>query len=198
MITARASTLLGTEPVPGEETGETDIVNALIVSGSDRILALGEHAVYEIGPDLATRRRLHVARDVRPTVMSPDQPASGHLYSLDPTGDMPFAGTEILKHDLATAAIERRSLGARRHPSGIVFVSDPARPGHDAGGWLVGLVHDENTALTELVVLDANDFQAPLIARVHVTRRVPYGLQCTWAPAPSTPGAPSGTSDAPI
>ena len=197
-MTAAASTLLGTEPVPGEETGETDIANALIVSGSDRILALGEHAAYEIGAYLATRRRLHVARDVRPTVVSPDRPASGHLYSLDRTGDMPFAGTEMLKHDLATGAIERRSLGARRHPSGIAFVSDPARRGQDAGGWLVGLVHDDGTALTELVVLDANDFQAPLIARVHVTRRVPYGLHCTWAPASSAPGAPSGASGTPI
>ena len=82
---------------------------------------------------------------------------------------------------------EKRNPGALRHPGGFVFVGDPARRNHDDGGWHVGLVHVENTALAELVVLDANEPHSPALATVHITRRVPYGPYCTWAPAPSTP-----------
>jgi len=43
-------------------------------------------------------------------------------------------------------------------------------------------VHDENRTQTELVVLDAQHFEAKPLARVLLPQRVPYGFHGSWFP----------------
>ncbi|MFP6639260.1 MAG: carotenoid oxygenase family protein, partial [Myxococcota bacterium] len=40
----------------------------------------------------------------------------------------------------------------------------------------------DGTARSELVVMDASNFQAPPIARVKLPQRVPFGFHGSWVP----------------
>jgi carotenoid cleavage dioxygenase len=44
----------------------------------------------------------------------------------------------------------------------------------------VTFVHDEGNGTSELIVVEAQDFGAPPVARVRVPSRVPYGFHGTW------------------
>ena len=58
------------------------------------------------------------------------------------------------------------------------------RPGARAedDGWLVTYVHDDGTGASEMVVIEAQDFGAPPVARVQIPARVPYGFHGAWVP----------------
>jgi carotenoid cleavage dioxygenase len=87
----------------------------------------------------------------------------------------------LTRHDLVTGESLTYEHGPGRSTMETVFV--PAAP--DAGetdGWLMSVVHDENTGHGELVVLDAADFGAPPVARVMIPARVPYGFHGNWVP----------------
>jgi 8'-apo-carotenoid 13,14-cleaving dioxygenase len=93
-----------------------------------------------------------------------------------------FLGSGLLKHDLETGARQARDFGPNRHPGEFVFV--PARP--DAAedeGWLIGLVIDLNDETSELMILDAQDFDGAPVARVQLPHRVPPGFHGNWVPA---------------
>ena len=47
-------------------------------------------------------------------------------------------------------------------------------------GWLVTMVHDVPEGTAELVVLDAQDFNRPAVARVQLPQRVPFGFHGNW------------------
>ena len=90
----------------------------------------------------------------------------------------------LTRHDLVTGESLTYDHGPGRSTMETVFV--PAAP--DAGetdGWLMSVVHDENTGHGELVVLDAADFGAPPVARVMIPARVPYGFHGNWVPTPA-------------
>lgn len=63
------------------------------------------------------------------------------------------------------------------------FVPDPSRGDKEDGGWLLGFVCNERTLSSYLQVIDAETMKD--VARVHLTRRVPYGLLGTWIPRSS-------------
>ena len=42
--------------------------------------------------------------------------------------------------------------------------------------------HDEGTGRSSLVIVDARDFSAAPVARVHLPQRVPYGAHGSWIP----------------
>jgi carotenoid cleavage dioxygenase-like enzyme len=96
---------------------------------------------------------------------------------------MPFDGTVVFKHDLITGTRAHHDFGTGRHPGELLFVADPQRRTREDGGWLIGLVHDQTTSRTSLVVLDAADLTSRLAA-VPLPRRVPYGLHGLWVPNP--------------
>jgi carotenoid cleavage dioxygenase len=85
----------------------------------------------------------------------------------------------VVKWDLATGGCERYDLGPAAHPGEFVFVPDADADGEDEG-WAMGLVHDETSDRTDLVILDASDATADPVARVHLPRRVPYGFHGSW------------------
>lgn len=87
----------------------------------------------------------------------------------------------LTRHDLVTGETLTYEHGPGRSTMETVFV--PAGP--DAGeteGWLMSVVHDEHTGRGELVLLDADDFGAPPVARVLLPARVPYGFHGNWVP----------------
>lgn len=85
----------------------------------------------------------------------------------------------VIKYDLAAGDSEVFDLGPTAHPGEFVFVRESDTSGEDEG-WAMGLVHDDATERSELVVLDASDPAAEPVARVHLPRRVPYGFHGSW------------------
>lgn len=88
------------------------------------------------------------------------------------------------KFDLEKGTAERHRLGAGRFGGEAVFVPYPDAKAEDAG-WLLALVFDKAADKSELLVLDARDFGAKPVARVHLPGRVPYGFHATWVPGPA-------------
>ncbi len=54
-------------------------------------------------------------------------------------------------------------------------------------GWLVTFVHDVPEGKAELVILDAQDFTRPAVARVLLPQRIPYGFHGNWVSDRSVP-----------
>lgn len=49
-------------------------------------------------------------------------------------------------------------------------------------GYILSFVHDENSGQSECRILDAQNIQAPPLARVLMPQRVPLGFHATWIP----------------
>jgi carotenoid cleavage dioxygenase len=93
----------------------------------------------------------------------------------------PFLGTALYKHDLAAGIRQVHDFGPGRMPCEFVFI--PAHP--DAAedeGWLMGFVIDAGAATTDLVILDARDFEGPPLASIHLPHVVPPGFHGNWLP----------------
>jgi 8'-apo-carotenoid 13,14-cleaving dioxygenase len=94
-----------------------------------------------------------------------------------------------LKFDLHTGERSVFQHGPGRSAGEPVFVprqgSDPIDGEDD--GWLVTLVHDVPAGTAELVVLDAQDFSRPEVARVLLPQRIPYGFHGNWVSDRSVP-----------
>ena len=90
--------------------------------------------------------------------------------------------TRLYRHDLETGTRAEHDFGAGRHPGEFVFVPRTDDAAEDAG-WLLGLVIDRAADTTDLVVLDAADFGAPPVARVHLPHRIPPGFHGNWVSA---------------
>jgi carotenoid cleavage dioxygenase len=92
-----------------------------------------------------------------------------------------FLGQGLYKHDLEAGTRQVHDFGANRHPGEFVFVPASADAAEDEG-WLVGLVIDLNDETSELVILDAQDFEGTPVARVQVPHRIPPGFHGNWVP----------------
>lgn len=104
-----------------------------------------------------------------------------YAYTMALTG--PFLGSGLYKHDLEARTRQFHDFGVGRHPCEFIFI--PAHP--DAGedeGWLMGFVIDA-AGTTELMILDARDFEAPPRASVHIPHIVPPGFHGNWMPRSS-------------
>ncbi|GAQ82661.1 hypothetical protein KFL_001190040 [Klebsormidium nitens] len=66
------------------------------------------------------------------------------------------------------------------HPGGSPGAG--GSPGDEDEGWLVVHVWDEALRQSEVLVIDAKDFEGPVLARVVLPRRVPYGFHGTFLP----------------
>jgi carotenoid cleavage dioxygenase-like enzyme len=100
-----------------------------------------------------------------------------YAYTMALTG--PFLGAALYKHDLETRGREVHDFGRYRHPGEFVFV--PASP--DAAedeGWLIGLVVDAELQTTDLVILNARDFEGEPQANIRIPHRVPPGFHGNW------------------
>ena len=93
-----------------------------------------------------------------------------------------FLGGGLLKHDLETGTRQVHSFGPDKHPGEFVFVPASADAAEDEG-WLIGLVIDLAGETTELVILDAQDFEGEPVALVQLPHRIPPGFHGNWVAA---------------
>lgn len=86
----------------------------------------------------------------------------------------------IRKHDQVAGTTTAFEFGPGRIASEMVFVPDSTMSGED-DGWLMGYVYDAARDASDLVIIDAHDFGAP-VATVHLPARVPQGFHGNWIP----------------
>jgi carotenoid cleavage dioxygenase-like enzyme len=97
-------------------------------------------------------------------------------------GDAPMLGKNVIKYDLEKGTSELHNLGDTCRGQEPVFVpSSPDAPEGD--GFVLALSYDEATDSSDLVIIDAQNFEAPPIGRVKLPQRVPYGAHGNWIPS---------------
>jgi len=85
----------------------------------------------------------------------------------------------IVKYDDITGDREIWSAGPSGHVGESVFAPDPDGTAED-DGWLINAVYDSATDRTDICLLDAHDVTTGPVARVHLTRRMPFGFHANW------------------
>jgi carotenoid cleavage dioxygenase len=116
----------------------------------------------------------------------PDERRIGQLYRYAYTMALPegrvdqFLGdTRLYKHDLESGTRQVHDFGPGRYPGEVVFV--PAREGAaEDEGWMIGLVVNFPAETTNLVILNAGDFEGKPQASIRVPHRVPPGFHGNW------------------
>jgi len=92
----------------------------------------------------------------------------------------------LVRYDLqrGTASEQRFGGGGRGAPSApseAVF-APAAGESDELAGWYLTYVYDPMADGTDLVVIDASDFEGEPVARVRLPRRVPHGFHGNWIP----------------
>jgi carotenoid cleavage dioxygenase-like enzyme len=93
----------------------------------------------------------------------------------------------LVRYDLQQKVASEHRLGA---PTGSRTASAPgeavfapaAGQADELAGWYLTYVYDPQTDSSDLVVIDAADFEGEPVARVRLPRRVPYGFHGNWLP----------------
>ena len=85
-----------------------------------------------------------------------------------------------MKHDLVRGTTEVHNYGPRRMTSEPVFVRKPNAASEDEG-WVLSYVYDPKRNLSDVVILDAQDFAGEPLATILLPVRVPFGFHGCWA-----------------
>ena len=84
-----------------------------------------------------------------------------------------------VRYDLDTGdAVEHRLGGGQ--PGEAVFVPSTAGAADESSGWYLGYVYDPARNGSDLLIIDASDFSAEPVARIHLPQRVPHGFHGNW------------------
>jgi carotenoid cleavage dioxygenase len=89
------------------------------------------------------------------------------------------SGSAIYRYDLESGTTQVHDFGEGRYPGEFVFVPK-ALDSAEHQGWLIGLVIDSNADTTDLIVLDAEAFEASPVGSIHIPHRVPPGFHGNW------------------
>lgn len=100
-----------------------------------------------------------------------------YFYAMAMTG--PFLGAGLYKHDLEAGTRQFHDFGAGRHPCEFVFLPAHADAEEDEG-WLMGFVIDAQAETTDLVILDARNFEGAPQASIRIPHIVPPGFHGNW------------------
>ena len=105
-----------------------------------------------------------------------------YAYTVSQAADV-FVGTStrFFKHDLEAGTRQVHDFGPGRVPGEFVFVARPGAKAED-DGWLMGYVIDTTTDTTDLVILDAANFEGAPQATITVPHRIPPGFHGNWMP----------------
>jgi 8'-apo-carotenoid 13,14-cleaving dioxygenase len=107
-----------------------------------------------------------------------------YAYTAALANENAFVGlaTRLFKHDLEAGTRQVHDFGQGRMPGEFVFVAkEHARAEDD--GWLMGYVIDTNNQTTDLVILDAANFEGAPQASITIPHRIPPGFHGNWMPA---------------
>ncbi len=86
-----------------------------------------------------------------------------------------------MKHDVLRGATEVHNYGNGRTTLEPVFVRKPGAVAEDEG-WIMSYVYDAERNLSDVVILDAQDFSGEPVATIRLPVRVPFGFHGGWAP----------------
>lgn len=111
----------------------------------------------------------------------PDERRLGQPYRYAYTMAMtdPFLGTALYKQDLEARSRQKHDFGKNKLPCEFVFVPAHAQAAEDEG-WLIGFVIDVAARTTDLVILDARDFEGTPTASIRIPHIVPPGFHGNW------------------
>uniref|UniRef100_A0A0E0LUB3 Uncharacterized protein n=1 Tax=Oryza punctata TaxID=4537 RepID=A0A0E0LUB3_ORYPU len=94
--------------------------------------------------------------------------AGKYLTSLDVALEFPIGREDLIK-------VEYHQLAKNQFCSGVTFV--PKATGvYEDDGWIVSFVHDEETNISKVHIIDTRNFESGPIAKITLPQRVPYGL----------------------
>ena len=86
-------------------------------------------------------------------------------------------GGQLFKYDLMSGRSETLQLPKGNGAGEPVF----ARAGHgEDEGYVLTFVYDAARAASDLVIIDAQNFEKGPVARVQLPRRVPFGFHGSW------------------
>ena len=102
-----------------------------------------------------------------------------YIYTAHWGDDVAFG--PAMKHDLQRGTTEVHDYGPGRMTSEPVFVRKPGAAAEDEG-WIMSYVYDPERDLSDVVILDAQDFAGEPIATIRLPVRVPFGFHGGWAP----------------
>ncbi len=108
-----------------------------------------------------------------------------YAYTLGtPKADDPSRAAEarLFKHDLEAGTRQIHDFGPGRVAGEFVFVP-AANAAAEDHGWLMGYVIDPDAATSELVIIDAQNFEGPQLAAIEIPQRIPPGFHGNWVPA---------------
>jgi 8'-apo-carotenoid 13,14-cleaving dioxygenase len=100
-----------------------------------------------------------------------------YAYTMAMTGW--FLGSGLYKHDLEKRTRQFHDFGPNRHPCEFMFVPAHLHAEEDEG-WLFGFVIDANERTTDLVILDARNFEGAPQASIRIPHVVPPGFHGNW------------------
>lgn len=92
------------------------------------------------------------------------------------------SSTRIFKQDLVDRARDVHDFGVGHIPGEFVFIPRAGGTEED-DGWLIGYVIDTATDTTDLVIIDARNFEGPPVASIHIPHRIPPGFHGNWVPS---------------
>jgi 8'-apo-carotenoid 13,14-cleaving dioxygenase len=87
--------------------------------------------------------------------------------------------SKLFKHDLDAGTKQVHDFGAGRVPGEFVFVPKADSNAEDEG-WLMGYVVNMDSETTDLVILDAANFDGPAQAVITMPHRIPPGFHGNW------------------
>ena len=89
-------------------------------------------------------------------------------------------GAFLHKYDVQTGKRWTHALGGGQAGE-PVHAAAPGASGED-DGWVMTFVYDPARDRSDLVLLDATDFEKEPVARIHLPARVPFGFHGSWIP----------------
>jgi carotenoid cleavage dioxygenase len=109
---------------------------------------------------------------------------SGYRYGYSVGAFSAESGTSsyLLKYDFEKGEGLQHDFERGRATAEAVFVPAEDGAGEDEG-YLLSFVYDASRGASELVVLDAQQFEAPPLARIRLPQRVPFGFHGSWISA---------------
>ncbi|KAL4194116.1 hypothetical protein AMTRI_Chr05g57680 [Amborella trichopoda] len=75
--------------------------------------------------------------------------------------------------------IEYHELAENQFCSGLAFVAKPGQ-GKEDEGWLISFVHNEDTNLSQVYIIDVKNFCGGPVAKITLPKRVPYGFHSAF------------------
>ncbi|MBY9066210.1 carotenoid oxygenase family protein [Hyphomonas sp. WL0036] len=99
-----------------------------------------------------------------------------YTVALPEHGDAAFLNeTRLFKHDLETGKRQVHDFGEGNVPGEFVFVPASENAG-EGDGWLIGYVINTRSEQSQLVILDAANFEGAPVAAINIPHRIPPGF----------------------